>query len=115
MFLPSLIVFSSREGVLLDRPLCVLNESLPTSYTFLRGVAEAALYSAHRTSTVSSCAFCEQEGHLATSFPEFSLFTLFLGGGLRLSSTARVQRGPSQAARCASTEDIGGRPLSPPF
>jgi hypothetical protein len=31
-----------------------------------RGVAEAALYCAHRTSTVSSCAFCEQEGHLAT-------------------------------------------------
>jgi hypothetical protein len=28
-------------------------------------VAEAALYCAHRTSTVSSCAFCEQEGHLA--------------------------------------------------
>jgi hypothetical protein len=34
-------------------------------YLSLRGVAEAALYCAHRTSTVSSCAFCEQEGHLA--------------------------------------------------
>jgi hypothetical protein len=33
---PSLIAFSSREGVLLDLPLCVLNESLPTSYTFLK-------------------------------------------------------------------------------
>ncbi len=30
-----------------------------------RGVAEAALYCAHRTSTFLSCAFCEQEGHLA--------------------------------------------------
>ena len=30
-----------------------------------------------------------------------------------MSSTARVQRGPSEAARCASKEDIGGRPLSP--
>ena len=36
------------------------------SNRLLRGVAEAALYCAHRTSTVSSCAFCEQEGHLAT-------------------------------------------------
>ena len=31
----------------------------------LGGVAEAALYCAHRTSTFLSCAFCEQEGHLA--------------------------------------------------
>ena len=30
-----------------------------------KGVAEAALYCAHRTSTFLSCAFCEQEGHLA--------------------------------------------------
>jgi hypothetical protein len=36
-----------------------------------KGVAEAALYCAHRTSTVSPCAFCEQEGHLATPFPSF--------------------------------------------
>ena len=31
----------------------------------LEGVAKAALYCAHRTSTFLSCAFCEQEGHLA--------------------------------------------------
>ncbi|MEK6640582.1 MAG: hypothetical protein AABZ17_07915, partial [Nitrospirota bacterium] len=49
-----------------------------------------------------SCAFCEQEGLLATPFHELSLFTLFSGSGPRLSSTARVQRGPSEAARCAS-------------
>jgi hypothetical protein len=36
-----------------------------------KGVTKAALYCAHRTSTVSSCAFCEQEGHLATPFPSF--------------------------------------------
>ena len=30
-----------------------------------KGVAEAALHCAHRTSTFLSCAFCEQEGHLA--------------------------------------------------
>jgi hypothetical protein len=33
-----------------------------------KGVAEAALFCAHRTSTVSSCAFCEQGGHLAAPF-----------------------------------------------
>ena len=40
-------------------------EGLPSSLPLVRGVAEAALYCAHRTSTVSPCAFCEQEGHLA--------------------------------------------------
>ena len=30
------------------------------------GVAEAALYCAHRATTVSSWGLCEQEGHLAT-------------------------------------------------
>ena len=37
----------------------------------LKGVAKAALNCAHRTSTVSSCAFCEQGGHLAAPFPPF--------------------------------------------
>jgi hypothetical protein len=40
-----------------------------------RGVAEAALYCAHRTSTVSPCAFCEQEGHLATPSPPHLQFS----------------------------------------
>ena len=31
----------------------------------LKGVAEATIHCAHRTSTASSCAFCEQKGHLA--------------------------------------------------
>src|SRR4029077_1205365 len=31
----------------------------------LRGVAEAALYCAHRATTASSWGLCEQEGHLA--------------------------------------------------
>jgi hypothetical protein len=39
-----------------------------------RGVAKVALYCAHRTSTVSSCAFCEQEGHLAAPSPAGELF-----------------------------------------
>ena len=37
--------------------------------SFLEGVAEAALYCAHRTSTFLLCAFCEQEGHLVAPFP----------------------------------------------
>ena len=41
-----------------------------------------------------------------------SLVALSPGGGLLLSSTARVERGPSHGARSASTEDIGGHPLS---
>jgi len=39
---------------------------------FLEGVAETALNCAHRTSTVSPCAFCEQGGHLAAPYPSFS-------------------------------------------
>ena len=44
------------------------------SLPLFRGVAEAALYCVHRTSTVSSCAFCEQEGHLAAPSPAGGLF-----------------------------------------
>jgi hypothetical protein len=60
--------------------------------TLFRGTAKAALYCAHRTSTFSMCAFCEQEGHLAAPSPSFS------GRALRehqefnpLLSTARGQ------------------------
>ena len=45
------------------------SEGLPILSTSLKGVAEAALCCAHRTCTVSPCAFCEQEGHLATHCP----------------------------------------------
>ena len=38
---------------------------------YLEGVAEAALYCAHRTSTFLSCAFCEQKGHLAAPSSSF--------------------------------------------
>ena len=55
-----------------------------------------------------SCAFCEQRSRpLGTPLLLLSL----KGSGnsdermVELSSTARVQRGPSQAARCASKED----------
>ena len=42
------------------------------SLLLFRGVAKAALDCAHRTSTVSSCAFCEQGGHVATPSSSFS-------------------------------------------
>ena len=42
----------------------------------VKGVAEAALDCAHRTSTASSCAFCEQGGHLAA--PSSSCTVVFL-------------------------------------
>ena len=44
-------------------------EGLQPTSPIGKGVTKAALYCAHRTSTVSSCAFCEQGGHLATPFP----------------------------------------------
>jgi hypothetical protein len=40
-----------------------------SSSVLVKEVAEAALYCAHRTSTVSPCAFREQEGHLAALYP----------------------------------------------
>ena len=40
--------------------------------TSAKGVVEVALDCAHRTSTVSSCAFCEQEGHLTAPDLSFS-------------------------------------------
>ena len=55
----------SLESRLDGLPLRASNEALQLPYPPSRGVAEAALYCAHRTSTASSCAFCEQEGHLA--------------------------------------------------
>ena len=42
-----------------------------SSSPLVKGVAKVALYCAHRTSTVSPCAFCEQEGHLAAPSPSF--------------------------------------------
>ena len=39
------------------------------SIPLFEGVAKVALYCVHRTSTFLSCAFCEQEGHLAAPSP----------------------------------------------
>jgi hypothetical protein len=47
------------------RRASIPSEALPILCIFFWGAAKAALYCAHRTSTFLSCAFCEQEGHLA--------------------------------------------------
>ena len=52
-------------------PRCSFIQTRPLAFSpsLFKGVAEAALYCAHRTSTFLSCAFCEQEGHLAAPDP----------------------------------------------
>ena len=90
-------------------PPSIFPPSLPNDReSFCKG-AVAGFYCAHRTSTVSSCAFCEQGSRhdippLLLPPPPKDLEQPPMGM-VRLSSTARVQRGPSQAARCASKED----------
>src|ERR1043165_1196626 len=53
---------TSRRAI---SPGRVVRFSIPLS----EGVAKAALYCAHRTSTFLSCAFCEQGGHLPPHSP----------------------------------------------
>ena len=62
----------------------------------------AALYCAHRTSTVLSCAFCEQEGTCHSFFIPPSCSRLSLEGWAGRSSNARVERAHSDRARSAS-------------
>jgi hypothetical protein len=94
------------------------------------GVVEAALYCAHRMSTVLSCAFCEQEGHLAAPSPSLlrprvarapfvlngpSKLARYLlsRGGLAWSPTAHVERPLLHRGGSVSTGDQPGHP-SPP-
>jgi hypothetical protein len=50
------------------------NEAFLLFQTSFKGSGQGALYCAHRTSTFLSCAFCEQEGHLAAPFSSFLCF-----------------------------------------
>src|SRR6185295_17739190 len=68
---PSMLVSLSRAGHTCwsycgrrTRPSLLLKP-------LLKGAAKAALHCAHRTSTVSPCAFCEHEGHLAAPHPPY--------------------------------------------
>ena len=76
----------------------------------LEGVAKAALYCARRTSTFLSCAFREQEGHLAipvfaSKLPSPTIITQ-TKQGYEMPSTAAVERGPSEGARSGSKESF---------
>ena len=61
------------KGGPIDLQLRASNEYLQFPLLLFGGVAKAALDCAHRTSTASSCAFCEQGGHLAA--PPASSYT----------------------------------------
>src|SRR5713101_1337256 len=66
----------------------------PSPMSTFRGTAKAALfYCTHRTAVIHSID------------PSKLAYLLFTGGWPVWSPTARVQRGPSEAARCASTGD----------
>ena len=78
------------------------------------GVAKAALYRAHRTSTVSPCAFCEQEGHLAApAFPSKLARYLFREGDL-LGLPLRASNEHLLSVRVARAQETN-RPPSPSF
>jgi hypothetical protein len=84
-----------------DDPVFPLRAALVS----LRRSAQVALYCAHRTSTFRSCAFCEQEGHLAApplSFP-VALVYPFKGGLVDpLMRASNDTNDPSKLARSLS-------------
>jgi hypothetical protein len=90
-------------------PTWVTFQESPISHTSLKRSAQVALYCAHRTSTVSSCAFREQEGHLAASFSGVSVFPLLLGGGL----VDPQMRASNEHLLSVRVPRAGGRPDRP--
>jgi len=59
-------------GGLIESPTARVHHGPSDSfYLSYKGVAKAALYCAHRATTVSSWGLCEQKGHLAA--PSLSL------------------------------------------
>ena len=86
--------------------LCPLTHSRPRE----------ALYCAHRTSTFLSCAFCEQEGHLAAPFLPPSLLVSLQGWGL-IDLPLRASNEGLLRPRVARAQKIIRIPyaLSPPF
>ena len=87
------------------------------SIALFGGVAEAAFFCAHRTSTVSPCAFCEQEGHLAAPpLPPSSLVFFFSGWpGLALNCARRARpfRARAPGAKRATRLPPTSIPLRP--
>ena len=85
---------------------------VPNFHASLKRSGQAALYCAHRTSTVLSCAFCEQEGHLAASLSGLSDFPLLLGGGL-VDPQLRASNEHLLSVRVPRAGGRPGRPLFP--
>ena len=92
--------FSAQEGGLLGLPLCASNEDLPIP--LLLSLGDPPDCPSLRASS---------DPHILNDPSKLARF--LSGMGADGSSTARVQRGPSEAARCASTEDH--QAPSPPF
>ena len=69
---PNCAHYSTRPAPSAPRRALSRARAYQFSLPLFRGVAKAALNCAHRTSTVSPCAFCEQGGHLAAPSSSFS-------------------------------------------
>ena len=68
---PNCAQYSTHPALSAPRRACSRARAFQFPIPPFRGVAKAALNCAHRTSTVSPCAFCEQGGHLAAPSPSF--------------------------------------------
>jgi len=66
---PNCAQYSTHPALSAPRRALSRARAFPFPIPPFRGVAKAALNCAHRTSTVSPCAFCEQGGHLAAPSP----------------------------------------------
>jgi hypothetical protein len=76
----------------------------------VKGVAEAALYCAHRATTASSWGLCEQEGHLATLPHPYKFACSLLKGSL---VDPRL-RASNEHILIVRVPRAGGRPGYPP-
>jgi hypothetical protein len=68
---PNCAHYSTHPALSAPRRALSRARAFQFSLPLFRGVAKAALDCAHRTSTDSPCAFCEQGGHLATPASSF--------------------------------------------
>ena len=77
-------------------------------------MAEAALYCAHRTSTFLSCAFCEQEWHLAAPLPLSPSSPISLQEGGLVDPQLRASNEHILIVRVPRARGRPGHPPHPP-
>jgi len=106
MLPPSLLV-SDLKGQPVWSSIACVERCFSNSLCLSRGVAKAVLHCAHRTSTFLSCAFCEQEGHLATPLPSSKLARDLSGMGADWSPTARIHDGDASGRDEQDWRDAG--------